>query len=210
VPRRRESTILCLIQCGETTWEAERRVHGATDLPLSESGRSSIKAAAAHTVDLGAGPVLHPPDEAATETAGIFADAHGLKTRGVPELSDPNLGLLEGLTGQVFAERFPRRYKQWQDDPMSLSPPEGEDLTDARVRIFAAVSRILRRGKSDELTIVLHALGLGLLRCWLADRPSRDVWAVLKDRPAVERYAITTPMIQWLDDAATATVSSRS
>jgi probable phosphoglycerate mutase len=207
--RRRESMMLCLIQCGQSTWDQENRVHGSTDLPLSETGRADIMAAAAR-MEPARGPVHHGPDEAAAETARIIAAAMRCRTRAVEELADPNLGLLEGLTERDFAERFPRRHRQWQEDPLNLSPPEGEDLADARARIFAAVARILRRGRGEEVFLVLHTLGAGFLRCWLADRPSRELWELVRDRPAVERYALTAPMIQWLEDSAAAAVSSRA
>jgi broad specificity phosphatase PhoE len=199
--------MLTLIRCGETTWHEEQRVIGTTDLPLSDVGRESVQAAAATFKPGKATTVHHPSDEAATETASIFATASGLKTKAVAELADPHLGLLEGLTEQVFAERYPKRHKQWLDDPLTLSPPEGEDLAEARSRLFATVSRLVRRAKSPELVLVMHSVGLGLLRCWLADRPARDQQHLVADRPRVERYALTGPMIEWMDDAAAAVPS---
>jgi broad specificity phosphatase PhoE len=201
--------MLCLIQCGETSWERDDRVHGATDLPMSNGGRAAVQAAASQCAIARLGAIYHPPDEAATETARIFARALGARTRAVEELADPNLGLLEGLTDRVFAERFPRRYKQWKDDPLSLSPPEGEDLAAARLRILATLARLLKRSRSDEVGAVLHPLALGFVRCWLADRPVRELWSVLAGRPPVEQYALTGPMIRWLEDAS-AQVSSRT
>jgi broad specificity phosphatase PhoE len=207
VPRRRDSINLTLIQCGETSWERDDRVHGATDLPLSNGGRAAVQASAGQYDDARPTVIYHPLDEAATETAKIFAEAVGAKTRVVEELADPDLGLLEGLTDRVFAERFPRRYKQWEDDPLSLSPPEGEDLAAARIRVLAAVARVLRRSKSGRIAVVLHPLGIGFLQCWLGDRPVHELWQVLKNRPPVEQYALTAPMIQWLEDAASEVVS---
>ena len=201
MPRRQDSKLLYLIQCGETSWQREDRLHGATDLPLSNGGRASVLASATQCAAMKIAAIYHPADEAATDTAKIFAETLGAKTRTVEELADPDLGLLEGLTDRVFAERFPRRYKQWEDDPLSLSPPEGEDLAEARARIISAVARTIRRSRSDSIGIVLHRLGLGLLRCWMADRPVRDLWLLLEDRPPVEQYALTAPMIQWLEDA---------
>jgi len=210
VPTRRNCILLCLISCGETTWDQDRRLHGSTDLPLSESGRTAVAAAAARVTSTNLGAIHHPPDEAATETARILAEAHRVKTKAVSDLADPDLGLLEGLTEQVFADRYPKRYKQWHDEPFSLSPPEGEDVADARARVLGAVAKLLRRSKGEEVAVALHSLGLGFLRCWLADRPSRDLWTFLQDRPRVERYALTGPMVQWMDDEATAAVPSRA
>ncbi len=204
---RRNTILLTLIQCGQTTWDTENRVLGASDLPLSDHGRSEVTSLAAGFVPRHLGVIHHPPDEAAADTARVFADAHGVKTKAVEELADPHLGLLEGLTERVFQERMPTRYKQWQDDPLSLAPPEGEEMVEARSRLLAATARVLRRPKSGEVGIVLHGLGLGFLRGWLADRPGHELRSFLEQAPAIERYALTAEMVKWLDDASTVVAS---
>ncbi len=199
---KRKSILLTLIRSGETTWDAEDRLHGRSELPLSIDGRAAVT----HDVTALAGrsipAVYHPPDDAADETAQLAAAVVGAKTKSVSGLADADLGVLEGITTQDFAERFAKRYKQWQDDPLSLSPPEGEDLSDARARIFTTVAKLLRRPRGDEVVVVLHALGLGLLRCWLADRPPADLWTMVRDRPRVERYVLSPDMASVLAEVA--------
>ncbi len=199
---KRASIVLSLVQCGETAWDGEGRLHGSTDLPLSEAGREVVKVAATGLTSARFNTIYHPPDEAATETAEWYAQGCGAKTKAVPELADPDLGLLEGLGEQAFSERFLKRYRQWHDDPLSLSPPEGEDLSDARARIFAMVARLLRRSRADEVAVVLHSLGLGMVRCWLADRSPADLWEVLRAGRRVERYVLAVEMIKWLEAVA--------
>ena len=199
---KRQDILLGLIRCGETTWEAEDRVHGAADLPLSPQGRASISAVSVTLGPKRFGVVYHPPDEAATDTAHIVAEAVGAKTKAVAELAEPDLGLIDGLTEKGFAERFPKRYKQWQEDPLSLLPPDGEALGDAGARIFGACAKILRRSRGDRTAIVLRPLALGLIRCWLADRPACELWASLDDRPQIEQYLVAQELIELLEQAA--------
>ncbi|MCH8153162.1 MAG: histidine phosphatase family protein [Planctomycetes bacterium] len=204
---KRKSIVLSLIQCGETAWDAEGRLHGRTDLPLSTAGRVAVTEDAACLVSPGIATVHHSPDEAATETAQIVAKAVGAKTKSMAELAGVDLGVLDGLTEHDFAERYPKRYRQWQDDPVSLLPPEGEEVADARARMFSAVAKMLRRCRSGEVAVVLHSLGLGLLRCWLADRPPTEAWALVRARPRIERYTLAAEMIDWLEEAAKAQFS---
>jgi len=201
---RRQSTILTVIRAGETTWDAEGRLHGRSDLPLSIDGRTAVTEDVRTLAGRRIPTVCHPADDAATETAAIVAAQVGARARTVAELADADLGVLEGMSDQAFADRFPKRFKQWQEDPLSLSAPDGEDLADARARLFAAVARLLRRSRGGELAIVLHAIGLGLLRCWLAERPPTDLWAMVRGRPRIERYVMAPPMAEWLADAAKA------
>ncbi len=66
---KRASIVLSLVQCGETAWDGEGRLHGSTDLPLSEAGREVVKDAATGLISARFNTIYHPPDEAATETA---------------------------------------------------------------------------------------------------------------------------------------------
>ncbi len=200
---RRSSILLTLIRRGRTTWEAEGRLHGATDLPLSQAGREEVAEEVAQRFQWDALPMIfHPPDEASSETARIVADHCGSRTRAAPELVDMDLGLLEGLTTQAFADRFPKRYKRWLEDPLSLSPPEGEPASEAWARILSACGRLLRRFRGDQVGIVLPSMGLGFLRCWLAERPAADLWSVLENRPAVECYLLSQEAVGRLENEA--------
>jgi len=196
--------VLRLIKCGETTWDAEGRLHGRSDLPLSIDGRTSVSADVAALPAHRMTAVFHPSDDAAIETAQIVARAARGKAKVVAELADPDLGVLEGMSSQDFADRFPKRYKQWQEDPLSLTPPEGEQLVDARSRLFAAVSRLAKRARTEEIGVVLHPVALGLIRCWLADRPAADLWSMVRTRPRIERYLLAGEVVNGLAEAANA------
>ena len=147
-------------------------------------------------------------DEASTETARIVARVTGGKVRSVRELADPDLGLLEGLHLREFAERYPKRHKGWQEDPLSLIPPEGEPIAEARARIFDTVARILRKTRAAEVGIVLRPVGFGLLRCWFADQAADGLWHELGHAPPTVRYVVSTNVIAALRDAARVEVVS--
>lgn len=201
---KRKTITIALIRCGETTWDVEGRLYGRSDLPLSIDGRTAVSDDVATLRGGRIGTVYHPPDDAAIETAQIVAGDAGAKTKALAELADPDLGVLEGLTAKEFADRFSKRYKQWQDDPLTLTPPEGEPLVDARARLFGAISRLARRSRVDEIGIVLHPVGLGLLRCWLADRPAADLWSMVRTRPRIERYLLAADLVSELAELANA------
>jgi broad specificity phosphatase PhoE len=202
VAEKRPYITLTLIRCGQTRWEGEGRMLGSADLPLGPAGQATVADDAARWAGTGLGTIHHPPDEAARETARAFARAANVKTKVLEELADPNLGLLEGLKEREFADRHAKRYRQWEDDPLALIPPEGEPIAEARARIFAAVSRLLKKLRAGEVALVLHPIGLGLLRCWLTDRPVAELRSAIADAPPVQRYTIATALIDRLREAA--------
>jgi probable phosphoglycerate mutase len=200
VSAKPESVILTVVRCGDTAWDAEGRLRGRNNLPLSEEGRGAVRRDAAALAGRKFAAVHHPPDDAAAETARIVAEVTGARCREVDDLADADLGVLVGMQEQEFAERFAKRFKQWQEDPVLLAPPEGESIAAARARIFEALARLLRRSRYDETAVVLHPLGLGLLRCWLAGRPSSDLRAVAAACPRVERYALGAELLDRLGE----------
>ncbi|MDY7108990.1 MAG: histidine phosphatase family protein [Planctomycetota bacterium] len=201
---KRSYITLTLIRCGQTRWEGEGRMLGSADLPLGPVGHTSVNHDATRWSGAALGTVHHPPDEAARETARAFARAAKAKSKVLEELADPNLGLLEGLKEREFADRHAKRYRQWEDDPLALIPPEGEPIAEARARLFLAVSRLLKRTRVGEVTLVLHPIGLGLLRCWLVDRPTARLRDAITEAPPVERYTIAPVLIDRLREAAAA------
>ncbi len=199
---KHKSVMVTLIECGPTSWKADGRIQGSADLPLSPEGHKALEGQAQWLQLSRASVIFHPADEGATATAQACGGQLHAKMKAVVELADPHLGLLEGLTENDFAERFPSRHRQWENDPLSLSPPEGEPLMEAVDRLFKAIAKILKKSRGEEVAIVLHSLGLGMLRCWLAQRPMNELRVISQGRPPVERYAFPLDLLSQLEDAA--------
>lgn len=196
------TTMLNVVRTGQTAWDQQRRLHGTTDLPMTPAGRSALTEEIKHVSIARTRVVHHAGDEAATETARIFAQHVGAKTRVLDDLADPDFGVLDGMTEQVFAERFAKRHKLWLDEPLALSPPDGEEFALARARIFGAIVRLARKSRGEDVGIVLHDVGLGMFRCWLADQPSSQLWRLLRERPYVERYALAQTVVDRMEEIA--------
>jgi len=141
--------------------------------------------------------VYAPPDEASHEAASIIATAIGAKKKIIDDLAEPALGLLEGLHEMEFEERFPKRYKQWKDDPLSLAPSEGESAVDAQTRIAEAFIRVVRKSRTKEVAFVLRPFALGVIRCGLSGLGGKHMHELIRNRPTVERYALA---LELLDD----------
>ncbi len=195
---------LFLILCGDTPWDRESRLRGRTDLPLANAGRAMVVSETARLEQMGIGDlkvIYHPDDEAARDTAGIFAGALKVKTKVAFALADPDLGLLEGLTQDEFEERYPRRHKQWLDDPLALIPPEGESLTDAKERVFRAVAKIVGKSRREKVAVVVHPVGYGFLRALFTRTPlpeEEENSEELYDGGRVEAYGIDEAMLRML------------
>lgn len=187
---------ILLVRSGETEWEVQGRIRGQTDLPLSP-----------HAVEILAKALVNPPpvkvvrhasDEASTATARLIARTTRARRRKLVGLEPPNLGLLEGLTLEEAADRYPSRSRIWQETPLALKPPEGEPLLDLVQRAGGALARTVARSSSSMLAIVAHPMVIGALRVVLADAKPERYHELAHSAPRLESYILPPDAAQRL------------
>jgi broad specificity phosphatase PhoE len=199
----RRTRVLWLIRCGENEWDAEDRLRGDEDLPLTAAGEAATREAVERACSF---PfprprvIHHPLDQSAVSTARLAAAAFGSRCRGNDELADPSLGVLAGITLEELRDRFERRARQWEEDPSTLMPPDGEPFQDARVRLIKAGRTILHRNRTEAVGIVVHDLAAGFLRTALAGLPEGNPRRWMEGRGRVETWAIPADVTERLDD----------
>jgi probable phosphoglycerate mutase len=188
----------CLwIKTGVTAWDIEGRVCGQADLPLSPAGRSEVMAGLGHLGSLNLSAVLSGPDDASVATGELVAGIAGCKVRPVPGLREMSLGLWEGMLGSVLQEKCPRAYRQWIDDPASVTAPEGETACEAQDRAVEALRGALAKVKAEgqDVAVVMRPIVLGLVKCWLSGEPISKLWSISEDRPAIERLVVPRSLV---------------
>jgi broad specificity phosphatase PhoE len=169
------STRLWLFRPCEHAWDAAQRLRGSTNLPATPDSLAELRQRVAR---LAVGPdvVYHPGDDASAETAHGIATRFACALRADPDLSDPDLGLLEGLSMAEFERRFESRSLEWAESPLTVEPPEGEPLADARLRILAAFAAVLRRHEGERVGLVLHRAAMAMVRDALACGDGSRLW----------------------------------
>lgn len=185
--------IIYLVQRGCTQWEAEKRMQGRLSLPLDATGQQQARAAAAAIADVKLKGIYAPADEASLETAAAAAaDRKRCKVRQVEELAEVNVGLWQGMLADEIKQRQPRVYKRWQEDPLSIEPPEGESFGQAYQRVVAALIEIIGRHKpKDAVAVVAPPMVAAFVRCYLKKGSCSDIWELISlraDQP--ERFEV--------------------
>jgi broad specificity phosphatase PhoE len=91
-------TTLLLVRHGETDWNADGRLQGQTDRPLSDYGRSQARRLANELADDELEAIYSSDLARARETAEIVGERLGLPVLLDPDLREKDWGTWEGLT----------------------------------------------------------------------------------------------------------------
>jgi probable phosphoglycerate mutase len=143
---------IILIRPGCTTFDEQQRMQGMLDLPLSPQGETQAARLVQDLSRVEIDVLYAAPCESARTTAAMLAADRGLPVKEVEALSNVNLGLWQGLQVEEIRRKHPKVFKQWQESPESICPPEGETFADAIERIRKALEKVLK--KKGNLAIV--------------------------------------------------------
>jgi probable phosphoglycerate mutase len=167
---------LIVIRAGATDYDLQERIRGTLDMPLSMEG---VAAATLAGERLAADPptaIYASADETAEETARIIGSACGIKPKHLPNLGNVDMGLWQGRLVEEIRDTQPRLHRQWQDNPWSVAPPEGELLEDACERVEAAIEKIFKRHPAGTVAMVVPR-PLDAIVTWLVSgRSMGDLW----------------------------------
>lgn len=171
---------LMLVRAARTVWDDAGRVCGSADLPCSQPNldRSASCCTSLAGVDL----VLHGDEPASRATARTIVDRlqqrgmTDVRARLVPGMEEFDFGLWEGMREVELEEKFPTVYRQWRDDPTVVVVPQGETVEAAQARLVGAIGPVLIRSKQPTIALVLRPMAMALVRCWLAGKPTSQLW----------------------------------
>jgi probable phosphoglycerate mutase len=161
-------TIL-LVRSGITEYDSQGRIQGTLDVPLCEEGRRQALATAEELAArstpveaLYAGPCL-----SAQQTAEALGERLHLRPKTVKNLHNLDQGLWQGMLFEEVKEKQPKVYRQWQERPETICPPQGETVKEASERLKKELKKITKRHKSGTIAVVLARPLASVLGCML-------------------------------------------
>ena len=83
----------------------------------------------------------------------------------------------------------PKVYRQWQEQPENVCPPDGEMLGEADDRVRTGVLKLLKRHKDGVVGLVLPEPLLSLARRFLTHEPLGDLWKAAAEH---ERWEVVS------------------
>ena len=129
-----------MIRHGETAWNAEGRVQGQTDVPLSATGEAQARALVAALAGERFAALYASDLTRVRQTAAPAASALGLEVR-----LDASL-----------RERHPADYARFRDKDPHYDFGSGESLLGFNARAIAGVAAIARRHAGETVLVFTH------------------------------------------------------
>jgi broad specificity phosphatase PhoE len=129
-----------LARHGQTVWNAEHRLQGQFDSPLTDAGLAQAHAIADRLVDSHVLTVCTSPLGRAMQTARIIADRIGADLIEVPELAEVDHGDLAGMTWDEIDVVYPTAREERAANRYGWAFPGGESYAQARSRARKALS----------------------------------------------------------------------
>jgi broad specificity phosphatase PhoE len=188
-------TRLYIWRHGRTSWNAEHRVQGQTDVELDEIGHAEARAAAERLARQEPDTLLSSDLRRAVQTVRYLADATGLPVAYDARLRERHFGAWQGLTDQELAEQYPAEYERWRSgDRGGVVAALGmESLEDLEKRATAAFLDAAQANPGGRTVITAHGgtakYGVAALLGWPVE-VSRAIgplanchWIELRDSP---------------------------
>ncbi len=180
---------IVLIRPAATDYDEQGRIVGTLDIPLSEQGSRDVERIIEEVRPLGIMGVYCGPCQSASETAQAIADALDVKLKKMDGLRNIDHGLWQGMLIEDVKRKQPKVYRQWQEQPNIICPPEGEMLSEARQRVQAALTKVLKKYKEGTVAFVVPEPLAGVVQGELLHREVGDFW---KTSSACGKWEIIT------------------
>jgi alpha-ribazole phosphatase/probable phosphoglycerate mutase len=149
-------TRVYLLRHAETTWNAEGRLQGHLDAPLSERGRRQLEALTRALRPVALAALYSSPLSRARVCAEAVGAACGLAVQPVDEFREMNQGEWEGRLVDEVVAADGARVQAWWDAPHEVQVPGGESLQQLQARALRGFERVVARHHAEAVAIMAH------------------------------------------------------
>ena len=163
-----------LVRHGETQWNAERRIQGQSDSPLTAKGEQQAQQVAERAKALGITHVIASDLGRTQRTAEIIADYCECEISLDARLRELDMGVLEQRPIDSLTEEEEQWRRQLVNGTSDGRIPEGESMQELSDRMHAVLATCLELPEGSRPLLVSHGMALGCLVSTILGLPA---WA---------------------------------
>lgn len=140
---------------GRTSWNAEQRFQGQTDIALDDTGIAQARRAAAMLASLPPSAIICSDLLRTQQTAAPLVELTGIDPVLDEGLRETYAGEWEGKTRPVLLEEYGEDLHRWSADPQMRAGVVGETRLEVADRMVAAIDRGLALIPQDGVLVVV-------------------------------------------------------
>jgi broad specificity phosphatase PhoE len=176
-----------LIRPGSTTFDEEGRIKGSLDIPLSSVGEAQVEALAESLAAVKLDCLYVAPCESARRSADRICSKNFCKQKALECLRNLDHGLWQGKLVSEVKRLQPKVYRQFQEHPADVCPPEGETIQGALDRVRSSIERLRKRHSGGRIGILVPQPMASIVRFGLVGGSLGDLWKSELDFGTFER-----------------------
>ncbi|WP_318388086.1 2,3-diphosphoglycerate-dependent phosphoglycerate mutase GpmB, partial [Enterobacter sp.] len=152
-----------LVRHGETQWNAERRIQGQSDSPLTAKGEQQAWQVGERAKMLGITHIIASDLGRTRRTAEIIAQACGCEITFDSRLRELDMGVLEQRHIESLTEEEEGWRRQLVNGTADGRIPDGESMQELSDRMHASLAACLDLPEGSRPLVVSHGMALGCL-----------------------------------------------
>lgn len=191
---------LVLWRHGRTSWNAEHRFQGQSDVPLDDLGRQQAQRAAKILARMEPTVIVSSDLQRTRQTAQALTSITGLPLAVDPALRETYAGTWQGLTRDEIKQSDGEAFAAWASGA-DIQPGGGERRSEVAARMVTGINKVLDSSPEDAVVVVVtHGgaarAGIGALLDLPYDNWSalgvltNCAWSVLLENDYLVRTAI--------------------
>lgn len=168
---------------GQTEFNADNRVCGITDLPLTQVGIEQAKELAGQVKDKGIGVIIASPLIRAQQTALEVSKAVGVPIVTDSRITEQNYGIYEGAdrkdSGFLANKRqFAYRY------------PGGESMMQVAYRVYSLIDEVKLKYPGKNVLFVCHGGVCRVIKTYFEDMTNEEYFNYSPDNAFLAEYEL--------------------
>ncbi len=167
---------IILLRPGSTDFDEQGRIQGTLDVPMNHLGADQVARTVSELAAVDIDAIYSSPGQAAQQTAQALAASRDVRVKVVDRLQNLDAGLWHGKLIEELKKNQPRVYKQWQENPQAICPPQGEPFAHAQERVRNALAKLLKKHRSGTIALVSPEPIASLIHSALTHDELGDLW----------------------------------
>ncbi len=171
---------------GETEWNRLRRIQGGnSNTPLSEKGEQQAESLALRLKSEGIQAIYSSPLRRSLDTAQAVARHHQVEVDLEPDLTELNLGELEGIPIDDLDKSFNELLITNSQGEVLPRVPGGESLIEVQQRAWSAIQRLVSQHPEGAIVVVSHYFAILTIICSALNLPLSQVGRLRVDTGSI-------------------------